>query len=86
VRDMRGGKQKIARADRGDPILDPIVTCTAGDDIQLVALVRHLRPVSRPGGETSLEIAIDEDFGRSARGYWQGPVPRRATPPVACDP
>jgi hypothetical protein len=38
-----------------------------GNDVEFVALMRHLRPVCGFGGKPDFEIAIPEDLGRSPR-------------------
>src|SRR3954468_24862199 len=71
VRYLRGTEQQIAGADIVYPVLDPVATGAAGDDVQFVAWVRNLRPIGWPGREADLQIAIDKHLSRAARGSWQ---------------
>ena len=67
MRHVRCGEQKVAGSDRRHPVLHAVVAGSGGDDIELVTLVRNLRPVRGPRRKPDLQIAIDERFGRTAR-------------------
>jgi uncharacterized protein (UPF0332 family) len=72
MRDIRGAEQEIAGADIAHPVLDSATAGPRGDEIELVAQVRHLRAIRRAGGEPHLQLAIDKHLGRLPRRPRQG--------------
>jgi hypothetical protein len=57
---MRGAKKEIAGANVGDLVLYPVTAGARGDEIEFVALMRNLRSVRGSGGESYLQIAVNE--------------------------
>src|SRR6266850_6441766 len=67
VRHMRGSEEKVSWADRGYPVLHPVMRGPSGYHVEFVTLMRHLRPICGLGGEPDFEIAVTKDFGRTPR-------------------
>jgi hypothetical protein len=63
--DMGGTEQHVASTNCGYRFLDSITAASGGDEIEFIALMRDLRSVGGAGGESDLEITVNEHFGRS---------------------
>ena len=71
MRHMRGTEQKVPRPHLGHPILHPVPSRPSGNEINLVAQMRNLRPIGRTGGEPELQITVPEHLDGAARRPWQ---------------
>ena len=63
MRDMGRRKTEITRSDRAHPVFNPIKARASGHDIDLVALVRRLWSIGRPGRKPDLKITVQECLG-----------------------
>jgi hypothetical protein len=68
---MRGSKEQVSRANGSYPVFYPIVRGPSGDNIEFVALMRHLRPICGLGRKSDFKIAVTKNFGRTPRRLWQ---------------
>jgi hypothetical protein len=82
VRRMRRGEHHIARADHGFAAAPAIARGARCDDVEFIAIIRHLRAGGWPCREADPDVAVAKHLGGAATLGRR----RRAILALACDP